>query len=233
MMDADNNHDEEEEEEEETTRMMILMMMLMLLLMVILVMIMAMKKHMMMNKMMMKAMIMAAMFLFAWLCFYLIVVWQMCLVVCCKLVVCCWLLLLLLLLITLLFAQNKHNRARPCNKDNRVEGKGSGPGFVLSSLKLIVRTCQVVPSQKERIVFQPSIFRCENVSFREAIALVQVFHLSSASWNKLKYQSIEHHCTSVVVKERELYVYVKLYQYITVYKSFNPGEINHDQPLCI
>ena len=31
------------------------------------------------------------------------------------------------------------------------------------------RTCQVAPSQKERIIFQPSMFGFENVSFREGI----------------------------------------------------------------
>ena len=39
--------------------------------------------------------------------------------------------------------------------------------ITVPSLILTVRTCQVAPSQKETIVFQPSIWRCENVSFRE------------------------------------------------------------------
>ena len=43
----------------------------------------------------------------------------------------------------------------------------------IHSLKLTVRTCQVAPSQKETIIFQPSIFRCKlAVSFREGKAQV-------------------------------------------------------------
>ena len=38
---------------------------------------------------------------------------------------------------------------------------------IIHSLKLTAKAPENRPSQKETIVFQPSIFRCENVNFRE------------------------------------------------------------------
>ena len=44
--------------------------------------------------------------------------------------------------------------------------------IILPSLKLTVRTWKWAKSQKETIVFQPSIFRCKNVSFRGCTLLI-------------------------------------------------------------
>ena len=45
----------------------------------------------------------------------------------------------------------------------------------------IIRTWKYQPSQKETIVFQPSIFRCENVSFREGNILISFGYIIVAT----------------------------------------------------
>ena len=42
-------------------------------------------------------------------------------------------------------------------------------GQSVPSLKLTANTLKNRPPEKETIVFQPSIFRCENVGFREGL----------------------------------------------------------------
>ena len=45
----------------------------------------------------------------------------------------------------------------------------------------IIRTWKYQPSQKETIVFQPSIFRCENFCFREGNILISFGYIIVAT----------------------------------------------------
>ena len=71
---------------------------------------------------------------------------------------------------------------------------GWDPGGSIPSLKLTANAPENRSSQKETIVFQPSIFRCENVSFRECMAKCLKswnIELHWTSW-KIEKQSKEH-----------------------------------------